>query len=175
MSKARELVNMFLIYPEYMKWVRAIPMSVVDLNFNPPNWLWWIKLFNITWNWSLLLITFLISLPIVLRRTIGLKDLGESYDNLLGLGITIVIKILKWLGQCSNSIQALAIAMILSRHVLSLIIRFKWPHNSLSGLGANELLHFTMALVNSSSKKDDHNKVWYRLSLFNTFSSIWRN
>ena len=56
-----------------------------------------------------------------------------------------------------------------------MITHFKWPHDSLSGLGANELLHFTMALVNSSSEKGDHNEVWYGLSLLNTFSSIWQN
>ena len=125
MSKARELADMFLIYSEHIKWVRAIPMLVVNLNFNPPNWLWWIKLFDMTWNWSLLLITFSISLSIVLRRAIGLKDLGESYDDLLGLEITIVVEILKWLGQCSNSMQALAMAMILSWYILSLITHFK--------------------------------------------------
>jgi len=37
--------------------------------------------------------TFLISLPKVLRRTIGLNTLGESYDILLGFGITIVVEI----------------------------------------------------------------------------------
>ena len=39
--------------------------------------------------------TFLISLPSMFNRTIGLKDLGVSYDALLGFGITIVVKVLK--------------------------------------------------------------------------------
>jgi len=39
------------------------------------------------------------SLPIVLRRTMGLKDLGESYDSLLGLGMIIKVDILKYNGQ----------------------------------------------------------------------------
>ena len=43
--------------------------------------------------------TFSISLPSVLSKTIGLNDLGELYDCLLGLGITIVIDLLKWEGQ----------------------------------------------------------------------------
>ena len=43
--------------------------------------------------------TFLISLPIVLKRTMGLNDLGESYDFLLDLGITILVEILKYDGQ----------------------------------------------------------------------------
>ena len=39
--------------------------------------------------------TFLISFPKVLRSTIGLKDLGESYDALLGFGMIMVIEFLK--------------------------------------------------------------------------------
>ena len=39
--------------------------------------------------------TFLISLPIMLKNTIGLNDLDESYDNLLNFGITMVNEILK--------------------------------------------------------------------------------
>ena len=39
--------------------------------------------------------TFSISLPKVLRKMIGLKDLGISYEDLLGFGITIVVEILK--------------------------------------------------------------------------------
>ena len=34
--------------------------------------------------------TFSISFPIVLSNTIGQKDLGKSYDNLLGLGMITV-------------------------------------------------------------------------------------
>jgi len=43
--------------------------------------------------------TFSISLLTVLRRIIGLKALGESYDFLLGLGIMIVVDLLKCKGQ----------------------------------------------------------------------------
>ena len=39
--------------------------------------------------------TFSISFPMVLSRTISLKDLGESYDFLLGLEIMIDIEVLK--------------------------------------------------------------------------------
>jgi len=39
------------------------------------------------------------SLPIVLRRTIGLKDLGELYDSLLGLGMIMEVDVLKYNGQ----------------------------------------------------------------------------
>jgi len=37
MSKARVLVEMFLTQPERMMCIRAIPTSIVDLNFRPPN------------------------------------------------------------------------------------------------------------------------------------------
>jgi len=53
------------------------------------------KLFETEWNWSLSPITFLISLPTVLSKTIGLNDLGESYEDLLGFGITTVVDVLK--------------------------------------------------------------------------------
>jgi len=39
------------------------------------------------------------SLPIVLRRTIGLKYLGELYNSLLGLGIIMEVDVLKCDGQ----------------------------------------------------------------------------
>ena len=48
----------------------------------------------------------------------GLNDLGESYDFLLGLGITIILEILKCDGQYPKLIQELAIWMKLSRHSL---------------------------------------------------------
>jgi len=53
------------------------------------------KLLDTTWNWSLSLITFTISLPKVLKRTIDLNTLEELYNVLLGFGITIVVEILK--------------------------------------------------------------------------------
>ena len=43
--------------------------------------------------------TFSMSLLTVLRRTIGLKALRESYDFLLDLGITTVVDLLKCEGQ----------------------------------------------------------------------------
>jgi len=35
----------------------------------------------------------------MLRRTMGLKDLGESYNSLLGLGMIMEVDILKCDGQ----------------------------------------------------------------------------
>jgi len=37
MSKARVLVVLILTQPKCMIYMRAIPILVVDLNFNPPN------------------------------------------------------------------------------------------------------------------------------------------
>ena len=62
------------------------------------------------------------SLPRVLRRTISLNDLGESYDFLLGLGMTTVVDFLKYKGQYPNSIQVLAILIMKLRQSLSLRI-----------------------------------------------------
>ena len=37
MSKAKVLVDLFLVQPDQMMCVRATPVSVIDLNFSPPN------------------------------------------------------------------------------------------------------------------------------------------
>ena len=42
--------------------------------------------------------TFSMSLPIVLSKTMGQKDLGESYNDLLGLGMIIDKDLLKCIG-----------------------------------------------------------------------------
>jgi len=99
------------------------------------------------WNWRHLLIIFLTSFPIVLRRTIGWYDLGESNVALLGLGMTTIIEVLKWVGQCSSSMQVLAILMNLLIQFSSLIIDLIWLYVSLSGPGTDELLHFSIALI----------------------------
>ena len=39
--------------------------------------------------------TFLISFPRVFSKTIGLNDLGELYNVLLGLGMMTVVDLLK--------------------------------------------------------------------------------
>jgi len=57
-------------------------------------------------------------LPVVLRSTIGQKELGMLCNVLFGLGMTTVWVDLKWDGQYSNVMQALAICTNLSRHVL---------------------------------------------------------
>ena len=70
----------------------------MNLNFKPLSWLEWIKLLAAVVNWSLSSITFSISLPTMLSRTIGLKDFGKSYDVLFGLGMMTVIDLLKYNG-----------------------------------------------------------------------------
>jgi len=99
MSKARVLVVLPFDYPERMMWVSAVPASLVDLNFKPPSWLRWMKLLDTTVNCIHLAITFSTSLLRVLRRMMGQNAFGLSYDVLFGLGMTIVVEVLKYLGQ----------------------------------------------------------------------------
>ena len=116
MLNAKVLVERFLTQPKWMICIRATPASVVDLNFNPPSWLGWMKSFAMTCNWSLSPMTILISLPNVLRSTIGQKDLGWSYNCLLGLRMITVDNFLKQLSQYPRLIQVFTILMMLLRH-----------------------------------------------------------
>ena len=70
-------------------------VSVVDLCLKPPNWHKWMKLFEIVKNCILSLIIFLKSFSIMFNKTIGQKNLEELYMVLLGLGIIMVVDILK--------------------------------------------------------------------------------
>ena len=153
MSKTRVLVNMFLIYPDLMMWVSAIPTYIIDLDLRLPSWLGCMKLFDTILNWSLSPITFSMSLPTMLRRTIGLNDLEESYDFLFGLEMTTVVDFLKYEGQYSNSIHVLAMWIIILRHSLSLRIFLRWLHINLSGPGVEELLQLDKTNLNSSFEK----------------------
>jgi len=127
------------------------------------------------WNWSLSLITFSINFSNMFRSTMGLKNFGESYNILLGFGITIVIEFLKWLGQYPILKHVLAIAMMFFKHVLSLMMCLKCSHESLSGPGTDMLLHLTIALVNSSSENNVHSSEEYKYNSFSMLSSIWQN
>ena len=71
------------------------PTFIVKYCFNPPSWQGWMKFFEIDWNWSLLPITFLISLSSIYNRTIGLNDLEELYEALLGLEMIMELDILE--------------------------------------------------------------------------------
>ena len=111
------------------------------------------KLFEITWNWRHLAITFSISFSRVLRRMMGLKDLGVSYNSLLGFRMIIVIDVLKWEGHWPSSKHILVMLMILFRYPLSLMILLRYLYNSLSGPEVDKLLHLAIELMNFSSKK----------------------
>ena len=114
------------------------------------------KLLEIEWNWRCSPITFSISFPMILSRTIGLKDLEESYNFLLGLEMTMNVDVLKWEGQWSSSKHASVMLMILLRHTLSWMILLRCLHDSLSRPGVNELLYLAIELVNSFSEKGTH-------------------
>ena len=68
-----------------------------------------------------------------------------------------------------------AIAIIFFKQSLSFIMHLRYLYESLLGLGADILLHLTMALVNSSSANSVHDDEMYDFSLFRTFSSTWQN
>ena len=110
------------------------------------------KFFEIDWNCNLLLMTFLMSLPIVLSNMMGLNALEESYSSLLGLEIIIDVETLEYVGQWPSSKYASVILIIFLKYLLSLIILLKCLHDNLSGLGVDELLYLLMELMNSASE-----------------------
>ena len=59
---------------------------------------------------------------------------------------------LKWLGQCSKLMHASVMLMMWDRHTSCLRMVLRCCHISLSGLGAEELLHLINAHQNSSFK-----------------------
>ena len=65
------------------------------------------------------------SLPRVLRRTMGWKAFSWLYKDLLGLGMMIVDKILKYLGQYPRLMHESAMLTMLVRHESFLTISFK--------------------------------------------------
>ena len=156
-----------------MKQVSVTLVSVVNCYFKPLSWYKWIKSFKINWNCNLLLIIFSISLLIVLSKTISQKVLEESYDSLLGLGIIIDVKTLKCNGQWPNSIHILVIPINFLKYAASSTILLKCFYNNLSGSGVDKLLHFVIALINSSSE----NKLYFVTFLLGISSSksesIW--
>jgi len=68
----------------------------------------------------------------------------------------IVVEDLKYGGHNPYLKHTLVILMIFSRYASLLTIHLRWLHKSLSGSGADKLLHLVMDLVNSSFKKDGH-------------------
>ena len=80
---------------------------------------------EIEWNCILSPINFLINLSSMFKSTIGQNNLGESYNDLLGLEIMINIDMLKCKDQYPRFIQVLAMLIIESRHGSLLIIHLK--------------------------------------------------
>ena len=73
--------------------------------------------------------------------------------NLFGLGITTVLDDLKWNGQNSKSIHALAICIILSMHLSFVIIDLRCLQEMWSRLGVDEDKHLAIASLNSCFEK----------------------
>ena len=65
------------------------------------------------------------SLPRVLRRTMGWKAFGLLYESLLGLGIMMVDEVLKYSGQYPKLMYESAMLTILVRHESCLMMNFR--------------------------------------------------
>ena len=131
------------------------------------------KSLEIDWNYNLLPIIFLISLPVVLSKKIGQKALEESYNSLLGLGIIMDVNTLKCIGQWPNSMHALAILISFLRYITSLTILLRCLYDNLSSPRVDKLLHFAIVLMNSSSENRLH-FVTFLLGISSSKSkSIW--
>ena len=139
-----------------------MPVLEVDYCFSLPSLFRWIKLLDIDCNWSLLLITFLISFSIVLRKMIGLKALGKSYDFLLGLRMIMKVETLKCKGQWPNSKHTSAILTIFFRHILSLAIHLRYFYISLFRPRDDKLLHLLIELMNSALEKKPKHRNFVR-------------
>jgi len=156
-----------------MIWVRAIPTSIMDLNFKPPNWLGWMKPLVTTWNWILSPMTFLISLLRVLNKTIGQNDLGKSYNALFGLGMITIDDLLKWFGQYPKSMQVFVILMMLDIQTLFVRITLRWFHDNLSSPGVNKLLQLSNTILNSSLENSTQSVTFLLLISSRMLMSTW--
>ena len=65
------------------------------------------------------------SLPRVLRRTMGQKAFGLSYEGLLGLGIMMVDEVLKYSGQYPKLMHESVMLTMLVRHKSCLMMNFR--------------------------------------------------
>jgi len=117
--------------------------------------------------------TFSISFPRVLSKTIGLNDLGESYDSLLGLGMITIDDILKLFGQYPKLIHALAILVMLVIQSPLFIMDLRCLHNSLSSPGVDKSLQLPKAILNSSFENKAQVEVCLLLILSKMLVSTW--
>jgi len=97
--------------------------------------------------------TFSMSLPVVLSRTIRWKDLGVLYKSLLSLGMITVLVDLKWEGQYSNLIQVSAMFLILSKQRLLENRNFMCFQEMWSGPEDDKDEHLAIASLNSCLEK----------------------
>ena len=111
----------------------------------------------------------------VLKRIIGLKDLGKLYDFLLGFGMMMDMDILKWDGQWPNSKYTSAILIILFRCELFLTIYLRYLQDSLLGPRVGELLHLAIDLMNSSLENGTHFEEHLFEISFNILKLIWQS
>ena len=173
MLNVRILVVLPLAQSDLTIWVRAILVSMVDLNFSPPNWLKWMKSLLVAMNWILSAMTFSMSFPRVFKRTMGWNAFSWLYDILLGLGIIIIDESLKKFGQCPKSKHELAMLMMLMRQSSWLMIDLRWCHVSLLGPGADKLLHLLITCLNSSLEKEYYCKVGLQSISLSMFRSTY--
>ena len=128
---------------------------------------------EINWNWSLLPITFSISLLSIFNSTIGLNIFGKSYEALLGLGMIMEDNVLKYDSQWPKLIHILAILVKFLRYELLLIITLRYLQDNLSEPEVKELLHLIIELLNSFSE----NGIYFIIGLFEISSNksglIW--
>jgi len=155
-SNAKVLVEQFLTQPTYIRWVRTIPVLVIDYCLRLPSWQGWITFLDNDWNWSLLPITFSINLLSIFNRTIGLNIFGVSYEALLGLGMMIEVDILKCDSQYFKLIYVWAILIKFLRHDKFWIIALRCLQEGLSSPGVKILLHLLIDVKNSSLEKGNY-------------------
>ena len=117
---------------------------------------------------------FLIIFPKVLSNTIGWKDLGESYNSLLDLGMITIDNNLKLFGQYPKSMHALSILMTLVIQTSSLRMDLRCLHESLSRLEVDKLLQLPNAILNSSLEKGAHVNNCLFLILSRILMLTWR-
>jgi len=86
----------------------------------------------------------------------GRKNLGELYESLFSLGMTIVLVDLKYEGQYSRFIHTLAICMTFSKHLSLAINDLRCLQVVWSGPGADEAKHLANISLNSCLEKGGH-------------------
>ena len=83
--------------------------------------------------------------------------------------IMTIVENLKWDGQYSKSIQVLAISISLDIQSLFLIMNLIWLQISLLGPRVDELLHFSIASINSCLEREFHSFI----DLLGILSRTW--